>query len=122
MFLIFLCLYVSFDSPHRLGGRAMARPYRDATNLFELFGGLADGHVEAAVSISELYAATCHHTGGSVEELCHRHIGISRRRAFAERGHEIAREARAVDIDTHAEDGGRVEHRIDAGLGVVAHD
>lgn len=122
MFLIFLCLYVSFDSPHRLGGRAMARPYRDATNLFELFGGLADGHVEAAVSISEFYVASGHHARCGIEELGHRHIGIPCRRPLAERGHEIAREARAVDIDTHAEDGGRVEHRIDADLGVVAHD
>lgn len=100
----------------------MARPYRDANNLFELFGGLADGHIEAAMGIGELYATTGHHTGGGIEELGHRHVGISRRRAFAERGHEIAREARAVDIYTHTEDGGRVEHRIDAGLGVVAHD
>ena len=76
----------------------------------------------AVVGLGKRAAATSHHALGDVEEFLHGQIGESRRSALAERGDEIAREARAMDVDSHAYNGGRVEHRVDSCLRVVGHN
>ena len=98
-------------------------PYSLKRRLFVVFGLEADGVEESAVGVGERDAPACHDACGDVEEFRHRDIreacGGS---AFAERGDEVAREACAVDVDTDTDDCGGVEHCVDAGLRVVAHD
>lgn len=78
---------------------------------------------EAAVGVGERDASARHDARGDVEEFCHRDVGeASGGAAFAERCDEVAREAGAVDVDADADDGGGVEHGVDAGFRVVAHD
>ena len=89
--------------------------------LFERFGCLADGVEHALVRLGKLHVSACHHAACGLEELGHGHVGVACSGAFAERRYEIAREARAVDIHTHAKHRGGVEHGVDACFGMVAH-
>ena len=66
--------------------------------------------------------AAAHHAYGCVEELLHRHVGESRSVARGERGDEGAGQSRAEDVAAYAYHRGRIEHRVDAGFGMIAHD
>ena len=90
--------------------------------LFIGVGNVVDCLEDLLVEGGELDVATSHHSMGNVEELVQRNVGEPGRATFAERSNKVARESRAVNVDAYAYDGCSVEHAVDTGFGVVAHD
>lgn len=89
---------------------------------FQLFCLVVDSLEDVFVGFGEGSASASHHFLGDGIEFGQLHIGESGGTAFAERSDEIAGESGAVNVHTHAHDGGGVEHGVDARFGVVAHD
>ena len=84
---------------------------------------VVDGFVDVAVDVGERDVATFHHAlGDGVEGLEGDVLETGGCAALLERGDEVARETGSVDVDAHAEDGGGVDHAVDAYLAVVAHE
>ena len=84
-------------------------------------GLIVDVRKYVTVVVGELLVAARHHSFGNLEELRQLHIGETRCRTFGERRDKVARESRAVDVNSHAKHGGSVEHTVDTRLRVVAH-
>ena len=93
-----------------------------ARQLFVAVGDVVDGGEDVFVGVGETDVAARHHTLGDGEEARQRHIYVARSGAFEERSHEVARESGAMNIHPYANDRGSIEHAVDTGLGVVAHD
>ncbi len=91
--------------------------------LFDVVGDVVDGAEDVAVGFGELLAAARHNAFGSAEEFVEADVSVARcGGALLERGDEIARKSRPMDVCANAHHRGGVEHGVDARLRVVAHD
>lgn len=76
-----------------------------------------------AVDIGEFESATTHDSGSDLHKSIYRDVGEAGfGAAILETGDKLTRETGAMEVDTDTDDGSGVEHTVDAGLGVVAHD
>ena len=76
-----------------------------------------------AVDIGEFESATTHDSGSDLHKSIYRDVGEACfGAAILETGDKLTRETGAMEVDTDTDDGSGVEHTVDAGLGVVAHD
>ena len=86
-------------------------------------GDFIDFFEDPAVAVGDSEAAARHYALGDIREFLHGYVGKAcRRTSLAETGHEYPGEAGAVEIDSHAEYGGGVEHTVHADLCMVAYD
>lgn len=75
------------------------------------------------MGLRECDVAARHDSLGGEEEVVHVYFGeTGDGAAVGEGGDEGARHARAVDVAADSYDGGGIEHGVDAGLAVIAHD
>lgn len=82
-----------------------------------------DTFEDAAVDVGEFKVATAHDARGHLHKGIYGDVGESGLGATVlETGNKLAGETGAMEIDAHSHHSGRVEHAVDSGLGMVAHD
>lgn len=78
---------------------------------------------DATVGVGQFETATPHHTRRNLHERVDRDVGEScLRTAVLETRYELSRKTGSVEVDTHTDNSGGIEHAVYTGLGVVAHD
>lgn len=98
-------------------------PSQLSTKQSQPLGGGTDGEEHAAVGLGERDVAARHDALGGKEEVVHVYFGETcDGAAVGEGGNEGTWHACAVDVAADAYDGSGVEHGVNAGLAVVAHD
>lgn len=95
--------------------------HRHTRNHQRLIAGIKCGE-HAAVGRCQSTASARHHALGDVEEFLLRHAGEAGGRALAERFHKVSRKASTMHVHPDAQYSGCIEHRVNASLGVVAHN
>ena len=82
-----------------------------------------DGGVDVAVGLCELESASGHDALGQGKEGIEFHIfEAGGATALHERCDEVAGESGSMNVDPHAQYGGGINHAVNAGFAVVAHN